>query len=317
MTAPVLVTGPTGFVGLALINRLSADGRPVHRAVRNGASSASGSDYIIGGSIDGSTQWAQGLSGVDVVVHLAARVHVMDEPEADSLEAFRRVNVEGTLQLAREAARAGVRRLVFASSVKVNGEETLAGHAFREVDVPAPEDPYGVSKAEAEDGLRALSAETGLEVVMIRPALVYGPGVGANFGSLLRWVKKGVPLPLGAVTQNRRSFVALDNLVDLIVTCLDHPAAAGETLLVSDGEDVSTAGLLKKVGRALDRPVRLLPVPVWMLRAGAAVLGKQQMARRLLGSLQVDISHTRKTLGWEPPVSLDEGLRRAVVPLRR
>ncbi|WP_081624430.1 SDR family oxidoreductase [Thioalkalivibrio sp. AKL7] len=309
----MFVTGSNGFVGRRFCAEASCRGWDVRKGLRR----VSGCDGVVIGSIGPDTQWADAVSGVDAVVHLAARVHVMDEPEADPLEAFRRVNVEGTLRLARQAAEAGVRRFVFVSSVKVNGEETPTAQPFREADSPAPEDPYGVSKREAEDGLRALSAETGLEVVIIRPPLVYGPGVGANFGSLLRWVRKGVPLPLGAVTQNRRSLVALDNLVDLIVTCLDHPAAAGETFLVADGEDVSTAGLLRKVGDALERPARLVPVPVWMLRAGATALGKREMARRLLGSLQVDVSKAREVLGWVPPVSLDEGLRRAVAPLRR
>ena len=313
----VLVTGATGFIGSALVSRLDTDGVAVRGAVRRAVPVSGSFEPVMVGAIDGATEWADTLAGVDAVVHLAARVHVMDEPEADPPEAFRRVNVEGSLRLARQAAEAGVRRFVFVSSVKVNGEETPMGQPFCEADVPAPEDPYGVSKREAEDGLRALSAETGLEVVIIRPPLVYGPGVGGNFGSLLRWVHKGVPLPLGTVTQNRRSLVALDNLVDLILTCLDRPAAAGETFLVADGEDVSTAGLLRKGGDALERPARLVPVPVWMLRAGAAALGKRKMARRLLGSLQVDASKAREVLGWVPPVSLDEGLRRAVAPLRR
>nr|WP_244406393.1 SDR family oxidoreductase [Thioalkalivibrio sp. K90mix] len=315
----VLVTGATGFVGGAVVERLASEGPcvPVAGCRRRSVLVPEGVELAVTPSLGPDADWIGALQGVEVVVHAAARVHVMDEPEADPLEAFRRVNVEGTLRLARQAADAGVRRFVFVSSVKVNGEDTSSRQPFRETDASAPEDPYGVSKREAEDGLRALSAETGLEVVIIRPPLVYGPGVGANFGSLLRWVNKGVPLPLGAVTQNRRSLVALDNLVDLIVTCLDHPAAAGETFLVADGEDVSTAGLLRKVGDALERPARLVPVPVWMLRAGAAALGKREMARRLLGSLQVDASKAREVLGWTPPVSLDEGLRRAVGPLRR
>ena len=310
-----LITGVTGFVGSALVHRLRADGVGVRGAVRREVASSGSFEPVMVGAVDRATEWANALTGVDAVVHLAARVHVMDEPEADPLVAFRRVNVEGTLRLARQAAETGVRRFVFVSSVKVNGEETPVGQPFRETDQPGPGDPYGVSKREAEDGLLALSAETGLEVVIIRPPLVYGPGVGANFGSLLRWVHKGVPLPLGAVTQNLRSLVALDNLVDLIVTCLEHPAAAGETFLVADGDDVSTAGLLRKVGNALGRPARLVPMPVWMLRAGATALGKREMARRLLGSLQVDASKAREVLGWVPPVSLDEGLRRAVAPL--
>lgn len=311
----VLVTGASGFVGKDLVGRLADDGSgwmPVAGVRR--CSGLFGEEWALGPL---ETFGAEvGLpGGLDAVVHMAARAHVLDEPEADPLEVFRRVNVDGTLRLARQAADSGVRRFLFVSSVGVNGN--VSQRPFTERDVPAPQEPYAVSKYEAEQGLWDLAAETGMEVVVIRPPLVYGPGAPGNFGNLLRWVNKGVPLPLGAVTQNRRSLVALDNLVDLIVTCLDHPAAAGETFLVADGEDVSTAGLLRKVGDALERPARLVPVPVWMLRAGAAVLGKREMARRLLGSLQVDASKAREVLGWVPPVSLDEGLRRVVAPLRR
>ncbi|WP_018951797.1 SDR family oxidoreductase [Thioalkalivibrio sp. AKL12] len=315
MLMRALVTGATGFVGSGLVDRLDADGVAVRGALRSEVAAAGSFEPVMVGSIDGATDWGDALAGMEAVVHLAARVHVLDEPGTDPLEAFRRVNVEGTLRLARQAAEAKVRRFVFVSSIGVNGNETV--RPLTEGDPPSPQEPYAVSKREAEDGLRGLAAETGMELVIIRPPLVYGPGAPGNFGSLLRWVHKGVPLPLGAATQNRRSLVALDNLVDLIVTCLEHPAAAGETFLVADGEDVSTAGLLRKVGDALERPARLVPVPVWMLRAGAAALGKGEMARRLLGSLQVDASKAREVLGWVPPVSLDEGLRRAVAPLRR
>ncbi|WP_018169554.1 SDR family oxidoreductase [Thioalkalivibrio sp. ALMg9] len=311
----ILVTGVTGFVGAALAERLHSAGAAVRGAVRRDVAESVPFEPTMVGAIDGATEWGDAIAGMEAVVHLAARAHVLEEAEADPLEAFRWVNVEGTLRLARQAAEAGVRRFVFVSSIGVNGNETV--RPFTEGDAPSPQEPYAVSKGEAEDGLRELAAQTGMELVIIRPPLVYGPGAPGNFGNLLRWVSKGVPLPLGAVTQNRRSLMALDNLVDLIVTCLDHPTAAGETFLVADGEDVSTAGLLRKVGDALERPARLVPVPVWMLRAGAAALGKREMARRLLGSLQVDASKAREVLGWVPPVSLDEGLRRAVAPLRR
>jgi nucleoside-diphosphate-sugar epimerase len=228
------------------------------------------------------------------------------------LAEYRRVNVDGTLALARAAAQAGVRRFVFVSSIKVNGERTPPGRAFRADDAPAPADAYGVSKWEAEQGLFALSRETGMEVVVIRPPLVYGPGAKGNFAALVRWVARGVPLPLGAVRHNRRSLVGLDNLVDLIVTCLDHPGAANEVFLAADGEDLSTADLLRRVGRAMGHPARLLPVPVWVLQAAAASLGKRAVAERLLGSLQVDGSKAGELLGWEPPCMVDEGLRRAV-----
>ena len=313
----VLVTGANGFIGRGLLGQLRRDDQfePVALVRHPAAESVEGVEKRVGGSLEDRNDRVDVLEGIGTVVHLAARAHVLDESEGDPLEAFRRVNVEGTLRLARQAAEVGVRRFVFVSSIGVNGNETA--RPFTEGDAPSPQEPYAVSKREAEDGLRELAADTGMELVIIRPPLVYGPGAPGNFGSLLRWVHKGVPLPLGAVTQNRRSLVALDNLVDLIVMCLEHPAAAGETFLVADGEDVSTAGLLRKVGDALERPARLVPVPVWMLRAGAAALGKREMARRLLGSLQVDASKAREVLGWVPPVSLDEGLRRAVAPLRR
>ena len=261
------------------------------------------------GDIDGLSNWTDALSGVKVVVHLAARVHIMRDEAADPLAEFRRVNVEGTLNLARQAAEAGVRRFVYLSSIKVNGEQTLLGKPFTEQDLPTPLDPYGMSKYEAEEGLRKLAQKTGMEVVVIRPVLVYGPGVKANFLNMMRWLHKGVPLPLGAI-HNRRSLVALDNLVDLIVTCIDHPAAANQIFLVSDGEDLSTTELLRRMGLALGRPARLIPVPVSLLTAWAALLGRRDMAQRLCGSLQVDISKTQTLLGWKPPISVDEGLRR-------
>jgi UDP-glucose 4-epimerase len=233
----------------------------------------------------------------------------MHDKAADPLTEFRKVNVEGTLNLARQAAEAGVRRFIYISSIKVNGEQTFLGQLFTEDDLPAPLDPYSISKYEAEEGLRKLAQQTGMEIVIIRPPLVYGPGVKANFLAMMRWLRKGVPLPLGAI-HNQRSFVALDNLVDLIVTCIDHPAAANQTFLVSDGEDLSITGLLRRMGLALGRPARLIPVPVFLLTAGAALVGRRDMAQRLCGSLQVDISKAQTLLGWKPPISVDEGLHR-------
>ena len=257
------------------------------------------------------TDWSRALTGVSVVVHAAARVHVMVDAATDPLAEFRRVNVQGTLHVARQAAAAGVRRFVFVSSVKVNGEATKLGVPFSAEDVPAPLDPYGVSKMEAEQGLRQIAAETGMAVVIIRPPLVYGPGVKANFAALMRAVQRGWPLPLGAV-HNQRSLVALDNLVDFIVTCLAHPQAANQTFLVSDGQDLSTTELVLGLARAAGVSARLLPVPVWALQAGAALLGKRDAVQRLCGNLQVDISKAHNLLGWLPPVSVAEGLRRAV-----
>lgn len=288
----LLVTGGTGFVGQALVKRL--DELPVRLATRAD-----------------SVNWDKVFVGITTVVHLAARVHVMHDTESDPLTAFRAVNVDGTLNLARQAAVAGVNRFVFISSVKVNGESTSAGQPFTAEGLPAPLDPYGVSKMEAEQGLRQIAAESGMEVVIIRPPLVYGPGVKANFAALMRAVQKGWPLPLGAV-HNQRSLVALDNLVDFIVTCISHPNAANQTFLVSDGQDVSTTELIRGMADAAGVPARLLPVPVWALQAAGSLLGKGDAVQRLCGNLQVDIRKARELLGWVPPVSVAEGLRRAM-----
>ena len=309
----ILITGVTGFVGGAVLQRLLAENKTQALSVavrRSGQRWPSRVHPHVTGDLESSTNWATALEGICTVVHCAARVHVMTETAANSLDEFRRVNVQGTLNLARQAAVAGVRRFVFVSSIKVNGEATQPGHPFTADDVPAPLDDYGVSKMEAENGLREIAGQTGMEVVIIRPPLVYGLGVKANFAAMMRWLQRGIPLPLGAI-HNQRSLVALDNLVDLIVTCLTHPAAANQTFLVSDGEDVSTTELLRRMGQALGRPARLIPVPVSWLKLAAAMMGKQDVAQRLCGSLQVDIEKTRRLLGWTPPLSLDEGLRRA------
>jgi nucleoside-diphosphate-sugar epimerase len=254
-------------------------------------------------------RWDRFVAGVDVVIHCAARVHVLNERASDPRQEYHRANVLGTLNLAEQAAAAGVRRFVFISSIKVNGEATLPGTAF-EADGPAlPEDDYGLSKKEAEEGLRELAHRTGMEVVIIRPVLVYGPGVRANFLNMMRWLDKGVPLPLGAV-HNQRSLVALDNLVDLITCCIHHPAAANQTFLVSDDRDLSTSDLLRQIGLALGKPARLLSVPVWLLDGLATGLGKRGISRRLCGSLQVDISKTRNMLGWTPPTTVEDAMLR-------
>lgn len=306
MTQKVLVTGASGFVGRELIAKLLAQGAHPVAGVRRDSDVAV-EQRLLPSLGEGGT--FPSLVDIDAIVHCAARVHVMEETDADPLAAFRRANVDGTLALARKAARDGVKRFVFISSIKVNGESTLSGSPFRGSDAPMPQDPYGISKWEAEQALTVLCADSGMELVVIRPVLVYGPGVKANFHSMMRWVHKGIPLPLGAIN-NRRSLVALDNLVDLIITCLEHPAAAGQTFLVSDGEDLSTTTLLRRMAKALNARSRLLPVPAAWLDFAAGCVRKRSISQRLLGSLQVDITHTCETLGWRPPLSVDQALKK-------
>jgi len=308
----VLITGANGFVGKPLCAELLRQGQSVRAAMRLARVEnlpIKNIETVSIGVLDGETDWTRALQGINVVVHLAARVHVMKDKSADSLDELRRVNVDAAWNLALQAAEAGVKRFIFISSIKVNGENTLLGHPYTADDRPAPMDPYGISKFEAEDALRQLADETGMEVVIIRPPLVYGPGVKANFHTIMYWLEKEVPLPLGGI-RNKRSFVALDNLVDLIVTCIDHPAAANQIFLAGDGEDMSTTELLQRLGKALNRPAKLLSVPVWALKLGAVLVGKQDMAQRLCNSLQVDISKTCDLLGWQPPVKVDDALEK-------
>ncbi|MBI6657951.1 SDR family oxidoreductase [Pseudomonas sp. MF6751] len=309
----VFVTGASGFLGAALIECLAAQGFSCTAALRRSVANLPPAVQTVKfDSLDDALDWSHALAGQEVVVHCAARVHVMNDTSADPLVEYRKVNVLGTLHLAAQAAAAGVRRFIFISSIKVNGESTQKGAPFRADDAPSPRDPYGVSKMEAEKGLLALAAETGMEVVIIRPVLVYGPGVKANFQSMMRWMDKGVPLPFAAI-DNRRSLVALDNLVDLIITCIGHPSASNQIFLVSDGDDLSTAGLLARMAQALNKRARLFPVPAYLLQGAAALLGKSNISQRLLGSLQVDISKTKKLLQWEPPLSVDAALKATAV----
>lgn len=301
----VLVTGAGGFVGRALTAALRAQRYRVRRALREPAAGDTADDIVVG-DIGTNTDWRQALRGIDCVVHLAARTHVFDERGADSLPLYRHVNVEATRNLARQAAAAGVRRFVFLSSIKVNGEATDA-HPFTRDDTPQPLDAYGISKHEAETALRRIGADTGMEIVILRPPLVYGPEVKGNFLRLLQAVARGTPLPLGSIN-NRRSLVYIGNLVDAIITCMNAPAAAGKIWLVSDGEDVSTPVLIRKLAAAMDKTPRLLPCPPALLNLGAALLGKRAPAMRLTGSLTVDDSDLRCELGWQPRYSLDQGL---------
>jgi nucleoside-diphosphate-sugar epimerase len=304
----VLVTGASGFVGEAVVLRLLLDKKFTPVAAARGSSRLGGLCRVVPFVLGGSAR-LPAMDDVQVVIHCAARVHVMNETATDSLAEFRKVNVDGTVGLARKAAESGVKRFIFISSIKVNGESSVPGIPFKFDDLPAPVDPYGISKLEAEEALRQISLETGMEVVIIRPPLVYGPGVRANFLSMMAWLNKRIPLPLGAIT-NRRSFVAVDNLVDLVIKCVDHPQAANNTFLVSDGEDLSTTQLLKRISRALGKPALLIPVPVWMLKGVLLVLGKKVIAQRLFGSLEVDIVKTQTLLGWSPPVGVARALRR-------
>lgn len=308
----VLLTGASGFVGKGILRTAQQRGlrlRPVYRSI----DSARGqSDAVLVTGLDGATDWSQAVHGIDVVIHAAARAHVMRDRALDPLIEYRRVNVQGTLNLARQAAAAGVRRFVFISSIKVNGEATAPGRPFTADDVPAPDDAYGQSKAEAECLLKQVAEETGMELIIIRPPLIFGPGVKGNFASLISCVRRGLPLPLGAVIHNRRSLISLDNLVDLILVCTEHPKAAHQTFLASDGEDLSTTELLRKIGTALGQPARLLWVPTWLISLIGDLSGKKVIFSRLLGSLQVDIQKTSELLDWKPSVSVDEGLRRTV-----
>lgn len=305
----IAVTGASGFVGRALCQDLADQGVPFRALVRSPDAHLPQACVI--GDIGSDTDWTVALQGASCIVHCAARVHVMQDTEADPLAAFRRVNVEGTRHLARSAAQAGVQRLVFLSSLKVLGEQTAPGLRFNNLTPPAPEDAYGRSKWEAEQALWAVSKLTRLDVVVVRPPLVHGPGVKANFLRLMQAVARGLPLPFGQV-HNQRSLLALGNLTDLLQLCARHPDAAGQTFLASDDQDVSTPDLVRELAAAMGRPPRLLPVPVSWLRWAGRLTGRLHQIERLIGSLQVDIGHTREVLDWSPRLTLKQGLRLTV-----
>lgn len=303
----IALTGANGFVGARLFSYLEhcPEFQVVGLCRRQPVGGGKSNLHAVGDleQADLSTL----LTGVDVFIHAAARAHVMKDEVTDPLAEYRRVNVAGALGLARQAVAAGVKRFVFISSIGVNGN--INTRPFSAEDQPNPIEPYALSKWEAEQGLMQIAAESGMELVIIRPPLVYGPGAPGNFGSLVRWIGKGVPLPLGAI-HNRRSLVGIDNLIDLIIRCVDHPAAANQVLIAGDDEDLSTTELLRGVGKAMGKPARLIPVPASLLQFGATLLGQKAMAQRLLGSLQVDVSKTRELLDWTPPYTVEEGLKR-------
>nr|WP_274613592.1 SDR family oxidoreductase [Vibrio vulnificus] len=304
----ILITGANGFVGSALLSRLNANSI---RVLGRKLPSDFLADRFYKQEINHFEDYSRALSnGVETVIHLAARVHVMDDKVTNPLEEYRNTNVYGTMNLARQAVKAGVKRFIFLSSIKVSGESTEREMPFCSFSDYCPEDYYGVSKAEAEKELFKLAKETGLEVVVIRPTLVYGPGVKANFASLLDLVYKGIPLPFSFIDKNKRSLVSVDNLVDLIVTCIEHPNAVNQVFCVTDDKDVSTSDLVYKLCLALDKKTWQIPVPIWLFKLIGKILNKTSVVERLTNSLQVDITHTKQTLAWVPPQTLEDGLKK-------
>lgn len=306
----ILVTGSSGFIGKALCDRLLAKGNEIVAPCRSSENQPVHKlfHYVKITGVEDTVDWLPMLSNVDVVVHLASRVHIMSDASKNPLEEYRKVNVNGTLNLAQQAATIGVKRFIYLSSIKVNGEETAPGKPYTADDEAAPIDPYAISKYEAEIELRKIAHKAGMDVVIIRPPLVYGPGVKANFLRMMLLLRRGIPLPFGAI-YNVRSLVALENLVDFIILCIEHPAAANQIFLVSDGEDLSTTELLRRLAKALGISARLLPLPTIVLKIGAMLIGKSSIARRLCGSLQVDINKNRELLGWLPPCNVDRALK--------
>ena len=304
----ILVTGANGFVGSTLCDELHRRGYAVRGAVRNSRSLPENIESVAIDAIDEKTDWRNAFDCVDVVIHLAARVHVMRESANNPLEEFRKINVAGTERLARAAAESGVKRFVYVSTIKVNGEWTRRDEVFVESDEACPQDPYGISKWEAEQALHRVAKETGLEIVIVRPPLVYGPKVKGNFAQMLKVVRKGIPLPLAAVN-NLRSLIYVGNLADILILCATHPAAVGQTYLVSDDDDVSTSDLLYELGKATGCPARLLSCPPILLKWAGSLFGRSEQVERLIGSLRMDSSKVRRELNWTPPYSLLQGLQ--------
>jgi nucleoside-diphosphate-sugar epimerase len=312
----LLITGATGFVGRALLSHLSSTGCHVIATTRGKAYFGPSIQSVPVGNIGPNTDWSTALKSVGTVIHLAARVHQMRDHHSDPLSAYSAVNTEGTKQLALQAAIAGVKQFIFLSSVKVYGESSNPGQPFNLDSEFRPVDDYGRSKMEAEVALREIEQSYGMNVTVIRSPLVYGPGVAANFGEMIRWISLGWPLPLGGLTKNARSFVAVDNLVNLLATCIDNPKAAGQTFLVSDGQDLSTADLVRRLASAMGKSPNLFVAPFWILKWVARIAGRASALDRLTTSLQVDISHTVNQLGWTPVVSQEMALLRTVAAQR-
>lgn len=308
MILRMLVSGANGFVGQATCTDAVRLGFAVRGVIRKHGELPDGIEPVVIGEIDGETDWCHALRDVDIVIHLAARVHVMNDIATDPLAEFCKVNVQGTENLARQAANAGVKRLIYVSSIKVNGEETDDGRRYSEQDIPAPKDAYGISKWEAEQALHRVARETGLEVVIVRPPLVYGPGVRGNFVRMLKVLAKGIPLPLASIN-NSRSLLYVENLTDALILCATHPAAVGQTYLISDGEGIATSNLLCQLGKAMGHPARLFPCTPALLKLAGRLIGKVDEVERLLGSLQVDSGKICRELNWAPPYTLEQGLR--------
>ncbi len=304
----LLITGASGFVGTAMADKSIRRGLEVKAAMRSSRQSVSGAEVCVVSEIDGESDWTHALKDVNTVIHLAARVHVLRETVADPQAEFLKVNLYGTENLARQAAHAGVKRLVYVSSIGVNGNATFGLHAYSESDSPHPHNAYADSKWQAEQALWKISQQTGLEIVVVRPPLVYGGGAPGNFSLMLKALTKSVPLPLASVS-NLRSLVYVENLVDALILCATHPFAAGQTYLVSDGEDISTPGLLRQLGDAIECPARLFPCPPALLKWAGALTGRSAQVERLMGSLQVDSGKIRRELNWTPPYTLQQGLQ--------
>lgn len=311
--AKVLLTGATGFVGSTLLARLKKQSEIQVVVTTRKDTPETDVNTIFVGDVDGATDFSVALRDTDTVIHCAARAHIMSDDVPDPLSEYRRVNVAGTLNLAQQAVKYGVKRFIFISSIKVNGESTTSKSKFTAFDIPAPLDAYGQSKMEAEQALFELSRETSMEVVIIRPTLVYGPAVKANFASLFGIVLKGIPLPFACICNNKRSLVSVTNLVDLIVTCIEHPKAANQTFLVSDDHDVSTSEMVREMAIALGKPTWQIPVPVWCYAVAGKLFSKSDIVDRLTGSLQVDITHTKETLDWIPKETMQEGFKKTAV----